>query len=393
MHGIVPYLNTAPPSGSLASVSAEVPNIGMTYSERGKWRGGGGVSFCGAIHPYDDPRVTHKFQVVNGKNYHYVHGAPTGNVRGTFLCLHGFPDLWYGYRFIIPFILERGFRVIVPDMLGFGQTDAPRVPPADISAYSMKNVAADMIELLKLLNVPKVILFGHDWYYLLYLFLAYRHSSTNLSAKLQGLSDSVEDIPLQQRDSIPYCQLREYIPIRELVATKVPSFKYQIAFQDPQTEKDTEAPGKVRQFLKGLHRAPGDEAANLMVEKDIVESVGDLKRGRFMTEEDLDYYTKEYERNGFHGPLNWYKTRKVNYEDEKDLPFEGFKVPCLFLGAKYDIATPPSMAESQKHSIPHLTARLMDTGHWALLEDPETAIGHVSEWIDAVVLGGGESNI
>lgn len=111
-----------------------------------------------------------------------------------------------GYRFMIPFLLEKGFRVIVPDMLGYGQTvrlllcldflmffflqteqltkyqDAPRVPPADISVYSVKNHAADMVELLKILNVPKVILFGHDWYYFLYLILA--SSSTNMSAQL-----------------------------------------------------------------------------------------------------------------------------------------------------------------------------------------------------------------
>ncbi|PWW79550.1 alpha/beta-hydrolase [Tuber magnatum] len=299
-----------------------------------------------AIHPYDDPRVTHQLQVVNGKNYHYVHGTPTGSVRGTFLCLHGFPDLWYGYRFMIPFLLERGFSAIVPDMLGYGRTDAPRVPPADISTYSLKNHAADMVELLRILDVQKVILFGHDW-----------------GAVVTS---------------------RIYLYNSEIVS--------HIA-NDPQTEKDTEAPGKVRQFLKGLHRGRGGEQGDFMVDKDIVESIGDLKRSKFMTEEDLDYYTKEYGRSGFHGPLNWYKTRKVNYEDEKDLPFEGVKVPYLFLGARHDMAIRPFMAESQKHLIPHLTTRHMDTAHWALVEDPETAIGHMSEWLDSVVLGGGESKI
>jgi len=110
---------------------------------------------------------------------------------------------------------------------------------------------------------------------------------------------------------------RQYIPIRELVATKIPSFKYQIALQDPQTEKDTEAPGKIRQFLNGLHRGHGDERGEFLVEKDIVEKIGNLERSKFMPEEDLDYIAKEFGRNGLHGPLNWYKTRKINYEDEK----------------------------------------------------------------------------
>jgi len=326
------------------------------------------------IHPYDDPRVTHKFQVVNGKNYHYVHGTPTGSVKGTILCIHGFPDLWYGYRYMIPFLLEKGFRVIVPDMLGYGQTDAPRVPPADISAYSGKNHAADMVELLKILNVPKVILFGHDW-------------GGAVTARIYLYnSEIVSHIANVCTPFIP--PIREYIPIRELVATRIPSFKYQIAFQDPQTEKDTEAPGKIRQFLKGLHRGRGDDRSGFMVDKDIVESVGDLERSKFMTEEDLDYFTKEYERNGFHGPLNWYKTGKVNCGDEKDLPFEGVQVPYLFIGAKYDVALPPAMAESQVHFIPQLTTRIVDTAHWAMVEDPEAVIEHMSEWLDSVVLGG-----
>jgi len=332
-----------------------------------------------AIHPYDDPRVTHKFQVVNGKNYHYVHGMPAGSVKGTILCIHGFPDLWYGYRFMIPFLLEKGFRVIVPDMIGFGQTDAPRVPPADISVYSVKNHAADMVELLKILNVPKVILFGHDW------------GGVVTSRIYLYNSEIVSHIANICTPFLP--PVREYIPIRELVATKMPNFKYQIAFQDPQTEKDLEAPGKIRQFLNGLHRGHGEEMGEWMVDRDIVESVGNPKRSKFMSEEDLDYFTKEFERNGFHGPLNWYKTGKVNYEDEKDLPFEGVEVPYLFIGAKYELALPPALAEPQKTFIPHLTARLVDTGHWALMEDPEAVIGHMSEWFDVVVLGGVESKI
>jgi len=188
----------------------------------------------------------------------------------------------------------------------------------------MKNHAADMVELLKILNVPKVILFGHDWYYLLYLILA--SSSTNMWQNPRG-GVVTSRIYLYHGEIVSHIAnvctpflppTRQYIPIRELVATKMPTFKYQIALQDPQTEKDTEAPGKVRQFLNGLHRGHGDESGEFQVDKDIVEKIGNPGRSKFMSEEDLDYFAKEFERNGFHGPLNWYKTRKANYEDEKE---------------------------------------------------------------------------
>lgn len=57
------------------------------------------------------------------------------------------------------------------------------------------------------------------------------------------------------------------------------------------------------------------------------------------------------------------------------------------------MALPPAMAEPQKKFIPHLTTRLVDTGHWALMENPEAVIGHMSEWLDVVVLGGVKSKI
>ena len=68
-------------------------------------------------------------------------------------------------------------------------------------------------------------------------------------------------------------------------------------------------------------------------------------------------------------------------------------MPYLFIGAKYDVALPPAMAEPQKRFIPHLTTRLVDTAHWALVEDPEAVIRHMSEWLDVVVIGGVKSKI
>lgn len=68
-------------------------------------------------------------------------------------------------------------------------------------------------------------------------------------------------------------------------------------------------------------------------------------------------------------------------------------MPYLFIGAKYELALPPALAEPQKKFITHLTTRLVDTGHWALMEDPEAVIGHMSEWLDVVVFGGVESKI
>ena len=51
--------------------------------------------------------------------------------RGTVVLCHGWPDLWYGWRYQIRALAAAGYRVIVPDQRGFGQTDAP----ADLATY------------------------------------------------------------------------------------------------------------------------------------------------------------------------------------------------------------------------------------------------------------------
>ncbi|CAG8749564.1 27625_t:CDS:2, partial [Dentiscutata erythropus] len=71
-----------------------------------------------------DPQASnsfrHRFTFVNGITYHYVDEGEERN-DAIILC-HGFPDLWYGWRYQIPFLVSKGFRVIVPDLRGYGQT-------------------------------------------------------------------------------------------------------------------------------------------------------------------------------------------------------------------------------------------------------------------------------
>jgi soluble epoxide hydrolase/lipid-phosphate phosphatase len=51
----------------------------------------------------------------------------------------------------------------VPDMMGYGETDAPQVPPADLHMYTLKRAADDIKALAKQLGSETIILGGHDW--------------------------------------------------------------------------------------------------------------------------------------------------------------------------------------------------------------------------------------
>ena len=75
------------------------------------------------------------------------------------LLLHGFPDDRHLWRYQVPALAAAGFRVIAPDLRGFG--DAPR--PQDPKDYGIPLVVADVIGILDALGVKQVQLVAHDW--------------------------------------------------------------------------------------------------------------------------------------------------------------------------------------------------------------------------------------
>ncbi|KAF1036574.1 MAG: Soluble epoxide hydrolase [Burkholderia lata] len=95
--------------------------------------------------------VTHHTRVANGIRQHYL-DAGSGPVV---VLLHGFPETSYAWRHQIP-VLARTYRVIAPDLRGYGETDKPA------SGYDKRNMALDIVRLLDALGIEKVVLVGHD---------------------------------------------------------------------------------------------------------------------------------------------------------------------------------------------------------------------------------------
>jgi pimeloyl-ACP methyl ester carboxylesterase len=73
--------------------------------------------------------------------------------------IHGFPDSNSVWRHQIPALVEAGYRVIAPDLRGFGATDAP----PNEADYHIDLLVADLIGILDALEVDNVHLVGHDW--------------------------------------------------------------------------------------------------------------------------------------------------------------------------------------------------------------------------------------
>jgi len=75
------------------------------------------------------------------------------------ILLHGFPEFSYGWRRQIPFLAAAGFRVWAPDQRGYNLSDKPE----GIGAYTLDELAADVIGLIDAAGAKQVFLIGHDW--------------------------------------------------------------------------------------------------------------------------------------------------------------------------------------------------------------------------------------
>ena len=104
--------------------------------------------------------MTHHFVDLPGLRMHYVEagGEPGAPAKPVVVLLHGFPETWWSWRYqLIPFS-EAGFRVIAPDLRGYGETDKT-------GPYDLDTVVGDVCALIDSLGLEdkRVCIVGHDW--------------------------------------------------------------------------------------------------------------------------------------------------------------------------------------------------------------------------------------
>lgn len=75
------------------------------------------------------------------------------------LLLHGFPDSADLWRNQIPVLVAAGYRVVAPDLRGFGESDKPE----EVDAYNFPNLLGDVGGIMDQLGVGRANVVGHDW--------------------------------------------------------------------------------------------------------------------------------------------------------------------------------------------------------------------------------------
>lgn len=106
--------------------------------------------------PPADSGVTVRWQLAGELSFEL---AEAGTGDRLALCLHGFPELHYSWRFQIPLLVERGWRVWAPNLRGYGGTDRPE----GIPAYHIDRLLEDVAALIDASGAREVLLIAHDW--------------------------------------------------------------------------------------------------------------------------------------------------------------------------------------------------------------------------------------
>ena len=76
------------------------------------------------------------------------------------LCLHGFPESRFSWRFQLPLLAELGYRAWAPDLRGYGETE-PK--PQDVASYRVERLMEDVAALIDASGAKTVTLLAHDW--------------------------------------------------------------------------------------------------------------------------------------------------------------------------------------------------------------------------------------
>lgn len=328
----------------------------------------------------DDSRVTHHtVQLSTGNTYHYLLGnpGPGTSPKGTVLLVHGFPDLSFGWRYQIPFLQARGYRVVAPDMIGYGRTSAPE----EVGPYSYKSITADLAALAKEVSPSQpIILGGHDWGgAVVWRFALY------YPQLLRGVFSVCT----------PYGAPRaEYASKKFVVDNVLPNFRYQLQFEAPDLEAKITSLGQegIRRFLNVLYGARGKDGKALFtaaagVPIEALDS--EVEQSRLLTKEEMDFYVQEYSRSGVHGPMNWYRTWDVNHAEEaeglvKDGKFRIEGVPSMLVAASRDVALPPAMSAGMGQFFDKLVRKEVNSSHWALWEKPAEVNEAIAEFVDSL---------
>jgi pimeloyl-ACP methyl ester carboxylesterase len=305
--------------------------------------------------------ISHRSIATNGAR---IHVAECGSGPSVLL-VHGFPESWYSWRHQLPALADAGFRAIAIDVRGYGRSSKP----VRVEDYRMLKNVADVVGIAQSLGRERVTLVGHDWG------APIVWTSALLRPELfRGVAGL----------SVPYTPPRAHggaSPLQQMRALAGGDEFYVDYFQIP-GRAEAEIEEDVRGWLLGFYWCASGDIVNgpniALVERGKKlrdKLVHPEKMPRWLSEEELEIYTREFEYSGFFGPLSRYRNVERDWEDLAGFAERPIEIPALFVGGTKDGPTiwgAPSIARFGE-TLPRLTrsAILEGVGHWIQQERPE----------------------
>lgn len=343
---------------------------------------------------------------INGLDIHVLEAGFETPGRPAVLLLHGFPELAYSWRKILPALAAAGYHAFAPDQRGYGRTtgwDADY--DGDLAGFRFMNLLRDAIGVLFALGHRTAeAVVGHDFGASVAAYAALVRPDIFKRMVLMSA-------PFSGPPSVPFGdkpQGKSPDIHAALAALPRPRKHYQWYYSTrPANENMWKAKQGVHDFLRAYyHHKSADWKANQPFElggwaaeelakmptyyiMDLADgmaesvakempSAAEIAANKWLPDSELKIYSDEYSRNGFQGGLNWYRVRtggKVSGELEV---FTGrtIDVPSTFISGANDwgiYQTPGAIERMQKvactkmkeiHLVEH-------AGHWVQQEQPD----------------------
>jgi pimeloyl-ACP methyl ester carboxylesterase len=294
-----------------------------------------------------------------------VHEAGEG--PAILLC-HGFPELAYSWRHQVPALVGAGYRVIAPDQRGYNGSTAPE----DVTDCTVGRLVDDLVGVLDALGVDRAVAVGHDW------------GGAVVWGAAQSRPDRFHGVV---GVCTPWAPRGETDPISAIIAARGPT-TYMQTFQAPGVAEAILG-ADVEAAFRAMLRGRGVTLAEFMAAPPEVQAVpagvfvGDpqLLGDPIVSEEELRVYVDAYERHGFTGPLNWYRSAHRHWRETADWP-DTITVPALMISAGDDWFLPPQMSEPMGRWIPDFERHVIpDAAHWVQQEKPDELNALLLDWL------------
>ena len=309
---------------------------------------------------------THHYIQTNGIRMHYVEAGSGPLV----VLLHGFPECSLAWRHQINCIARAGYRVVAPDLRGYGQTESPEA----LEAFDIFQLTGDIVGLVKALEESSAVIVGHDWGALITSYLSlFRPDLFRATVLL----------------SVPYPPRREISPTQWERETYPGKVFYQANLRASGAEQFLQR--DIRDgLLRGLYSLSGEAAPEerFLPAREPGRSPAPAKKPSFITDEEVDAIAAQFEHSGYRGGLNYYRNMDRNWAQTPFLAGAKILQPTLFVAGALDPVIEFLRAEydALETNVPNLRKKILieGAGHWIQQERPREVNQAIIEFLKSL---------